>query len=164
MKNKLKFIFVIALSILTCLTIFVSCGDSRVKITESEIQAKLADSDGTLTIEGTPENVTAFTYYLANINASNLVNKNYAHKAIYSLVNNPSKITYGELQACNAFYATMNVTSVFTNNDGEFDSDEYIEEILSIICDGNTKVYSGWKVSATVDVTTNSITISATCK
>ena len=53
----------------------------------------------------------------------------------------------------------MSVCGLF-EEDENFNSNDFIEEILSIICDGATKTYDGWSISATVDTTADSITVS----
>ena len=171
MKNRLKTLLTLTLSILVCLTFFVSCNrnkgnneDTRVKITESEIKSALADSDGTLTIEGDSEDVTSFKYVVTGINASKLTDKSYTRKAVNTLLTNPSNITFGEYKVCKAFSATVSIVSLFVNDDGSMDSSAFDEEILNIVCDGNTNTYGEWKVSATIDNDADSITIVAACE
>ena len=67
MKNTFKTILALTLSILMCLTFLVSCNknkgentETRVKISESQIQSKLAAEGGTLTIQGSSDDVTSF--------------------------------------------------------------------------------------------------------
>lgn len=169
--KKLISILLLICTLTICLS---SCGnngndennnnDNRVKITESAIRSKLSDEDGTLTIEGASDDVMSLTYVVTNINASKLIDKSYTREAVNTLLTDSSKITYGELKVCNAFSATSNVVSLFTNDDSEFDSNAYTDEILSIICDASTKTYGDWKVSATIDKDADSITIVATRK
>ena len=154
----MKKISIILLTICILTLCLASCGgnktndesnktDDRVKITELEIQSALEKKGGTLTIEGSSDDVTSFKYVVANVNASKLLDKSYTSKAVNTLLTDPTKITYGELKVCNAFSAASSVVGLFAD-DGEFDTNAYVEEIINIICDGSTKTYGDWKVSA----------------
>ena len=97
---------------------------------------------------------------ITGINAEKLTDKNFTKKAVQKLLSNPGSITYGELKVCNAFNATMKVISIFYEGEN-FDSNKYTDEILSVICDGSAKTYEKWTISASVDKTSDSITINA---
>ena len=158
----------ILLMICTLTLCFASCDNNdknENKITEQFIISELSDSeselDGTLTItNGTSDDVLAFNYVVTGINAGKLMNKNFTKNAVQKLLSNPSSITYGEHKVTKAFNATMKVVSVFYE-DETFDSNNYIDEILSIICDNSAKTYENWTISASVDQTSDSITIKA---
>lgn len=162
----MKKIISILLLICTLTLCLASCGKTdENKITEEFIISKLSDSegelDGTLTItNGTSDKVLAFNYVVTGINAEELMDKNFTKNAFQKLLSNPGSITLRELMVCNAFNATMQVVSIFYE-DENFDSNRYIDEILSIICDRNTKAYENWTISAFVDQTSDSITIKA---
>ena len=57
--------------------------------------------------------------------------------------------------------AAMNVISLFYEDEGNFQASDYIDEILSIICDGQTKQYDAWSVYATIDATSDTCTVYA---
>ncbi|MBR2465332.1 MAG: hypothetical protein IKB38_00155 [Clostridia bacterium] len=165
--KKLISVLLIISSLTLC---FVSCGNDTEQqqeetLTESTIKTELSNDDGsldgTLTIDsGSPENVKAFSYVISDINASKLINKSYTRTAATTILNNPGKITYEQLKVCKAFNATMKIIGIFYNN--VVVAGDYIEDILNIICDENTKTYEGWTISASVDQTADSITIKAT--
>ena len=172
MKNKFWKITTIALSLIMCLLVFAACGnsgngdDGELKITEEFIRTELMNSagelDGTLTItSGSSEDVLAFNYVVTEINAEKLVDKNFTKNAVQILLSNPENLTYGDFKVCNAFSATMGVVGVFYGNEN-FDSNDFTDDILSIICDGSSKTYENWTVSAVVDQSSDSITIKAT--
>jgi hypothetical protein len=161
----------ISLLLLTCTLALclTACGnnesgnneDKRVKITESVIQSALADYEGTLTIEGPSDDVTSFTYVVNDINATKLVDKSYTRKAVNILLEDWTKITYGEYQVAKAFSVTASIMGIFASQEGEFDASAYVEEALSVICDGNVKTYGDWKISSSIDADADSITIVA---
>ena len=162
MKKTISILLIIC-TLTICL---VSCGlTAENKITEEFITSKLSDSegdlDGTLTItDGTSDDVLAFNYVVTGFDSECLMDKAFTRKAINKLLSNPYDVSYRQLKVCDAFYATASVVGIF-HEDEHFDSNKYIEEILSIICDGNTKTYGDWTVSATVDQTSNILTIEA---
>lgn len=172
MKKTMRSILALSLVILMCFSCLVACGgkdkdenkEPEKKLTETEIKTALKDSDGTLTIEGSADDVKAFKYVVTNINADDLADKSYTKKAVNILLEDSSKLTFGQLKVCNAFSATMSVVAMFTEDDGDFNSDAFIDEILGIVCDGNSKSYGDWTVSATIDQDADSITINATSK
>ena len=152
---------VIAITI--ALILLLGGNDTGIKLTVAEIQAVLTEEDGTLTTSGASDNVTSFTFVVTSINASNLMDKTFTRKAVTTLLTDSSKVTYGQFKACNAFIAVMNsVSLVSESDDEEFNANDYIEEILSIICDGTSKTYGNWTISATVNTAADSITVSAT--
>lgn len=168
MKNKIKIFTVLILVVSMCFAMLIGCGknkggddnsSSEKKLTKAEIETALEDNDGTLTIEGSSDNVTAFKYVVTGISAANLMDKSYTRTAVNILLTDSSKITFGQLKVCNGFSAVMSVCGLF-EEDENFNSNDFIEEILSIICDGATKTYDGWSISATVDTTADSITVS----
>ena len=157
----MKKIISILLLICTLTPCLASCG----KISEEFIISELSDSegelDGTLTItNGTSDNVLAFNYVVTKINAKKLMDKNFTKNALQKLLSNPGSITRGELMVCDAFNATMAVVSIFYE-DENFDSNRFTDEVLSIICDRSAKTYENWTISASVDQTSDSITIKA---
>ena len=172
MKFNIKRLVALLLVICSFALVLTACGEgsssggaSSKKLTEETIKSELADSegelDGTLTIEdGSPENVKAFTYVVKGINASDLLNKTYAKKATNVLLTNPNNLTYAQLKVCNGISAMMGVVGIFYE-DENFNAEDYIDEILSIICDGNSKTYGDWTVSANVNKSSDSLTIEA---
>ncbi len=172
MKKRMRSILALALVVFMCFSCLVACGgkdkgeekEPEKKLTEAQIQEALKEDDGTLTIEGSADDVKAFKYVLSGVNTAKLTDKSFTKTAVNTLLQDSSKITFGQLKVCNAFNATMNVVALFTEDDGNFNSDAFINEILEIICDGQSKTYGDWTVSATIDTANDSITISAKSK
>ena len=135
------------------------------KLTKAEITAALEEvgADGTLTIEGSEDNVTGFTYVVTNVNASSITS-DYLTKAINKLSTNPGSITYGELKSCYTFLSIAGICSLFEDDDSNFDSSQFINEIVSVICNGKSKTYDNWTITAQLDKTNDKITISVTSK
>lgn len=171
MKNKIRNFITLILVVSMCAVMFVGCGknkggdddsSSEKKLTQAEIETAFEDSDGTLSIEGSSDNVTAFKYVVTGISAENLLNKNYTRTAINTLLTDSSNVTMGQLMVCNGFSAVMSACALFEEDEEEeeFNYNDFVEDVLEIICDGATKTYDGWKISSTVDATANSITVS----
>ena len=165
MKRTFTKITAMILALCICLFSLISCGDNGPKLTEEMIRSELVDSDGemegTLTItEGDAQNVKAFKYEVTGINAAKVQDQSVLKNAVDTLMSDPGKLTYNELRACNAFLAVLNVIAVFCGDD-DFDSNALINDILSIICNGSTKTYDNWSVSASVDEDSDSIIVKA---
>ena len=163
----------ISLVLVVCVSVLASCGKkddgsaekNKIIVTEAQINEKLSDSDGELTIEGSYDNVTSFTYVVSGVDASNLSNKTFIKNAVTVLLTDSSQLTFGQYKVCKAFSAVMYTCDLFDkDDDADFDSDEYIDEILAILCDGTDKTYENWTVSAKVNVSEDSITVSAVSK
>ena len=88
------------------------------------------------------------------------MDKNFTKNAVQKMLSDPGSITYGELKVAIAFSATMEVVSIFYE-DKTGDGNKFFDEILSIICDNSAKTYENWTISASVDQTSDSITIKA---
>lgn len=171
MKNTVKVCLAMLVVVVMCMSCITSCGgngdnndNTSKKITESEIRSEMADSDGTLTIEGDSDDVISFNYVVSDINASKLVDKSFTQNAVNVLMNDSSKLVYGQYKVCKAFNATMKIVAMFRDDSGDFDAEEFVSEILGIICDGNNREYNGWTISATVSQENDTITIYATSK
>lgn len=163
--KKLITVLLLICALTICFSACENESDSaQITLTEQQIRSALSKSEGTLDIVGAPEDVTSFTLVVENINASNLRNKDFTLKAVNVLMNNASQLTYGQLKVCNAFSAVMSVHNLLVPDDGNFDSNDYVEEILSIICDGKSKSYENWTISAAIDTAADSITITAKSK
>lgn len=160
--SVLLIIFVTAVSMISCgNTEEEPVKETGIKITEEQVRSALSDSEGTLTIDGPSDDVSAITFIVEDINASNLIDKGFTREAVNTLLEDSSKITYGEFKACNAFSAAMSVCGIFEEDSDNFNSSEYTETILSIICDNETKSYENWTVSSIVNVEDDTITITA---
>ena len=158
MKNKIRVLAAILLTLLMCTFMLTACSN---KVTEEEIKTALANSDGTLTIDkGSSDNVKAFSYVLSDVNASNLKDKNYTRKAVNTVMTNVYNSTLGQYRASTAFSATLYIVGIFHESE-EFNADSFIEEILEIICDGKSRTYKGWSISANINEATDTITIKA---
>ena len=170
MKKTIQTLVLLCLSLMMCLSVFTACGDKKEegaeapKLTEAAIKTALEDSEGTLTTEGSADNVTAFQFVVEDINATKLSDKAFTKTAVNTMLSNPSGITFGQLKVCNAVLAMMSISQLLNKSEGDFNSDAYVEEILSIVCEGNTKQYGGWSVSAVIDQAADSITFKVTSK
>ena len=173
MKNKFLKITAMVLALFACVSVLAACGntnetdksDGELKFSEGLIRSELLNSDGELdgdlTItSGTSDNVLAFDYVVTGINAEKLTDKSFTKNAVQTLLSNPGNLTYGQLKVCNAFSAVLSVLGIFYE-DENFDSNDFTDEILSIICDGSVKTHENWKISASVEQTSDRITIKA---
>lgn len=162
MKTQFNRITAIILALLICSLVFTACDGTgkHLKLTEQMIRRELTDSDGkgTLTIDsGSAENVTAFTYVFDTEFTSSLRSKENVKSAVKKLSSGKSSTLF-EFSMFDAFCETMIIVGLFYNTEN-FDSGAYIEELLSILCDGRKKTYNGWTISATINETANNVTI-----
>lgn len=170
MKKSLRVVLLI-LSFIICALCIVACTNKNVsstkKITEAEIKSKLVDYKGTLTItEGNTEDVNAFEYVLSNVHARGLIDKEYTRTTVRFIFLNGvnDSLTVGQLQMFEAVAATNSIVSLFYEATEDFNSSEFTEELLTIICDGNSRQYNGWTISASIDQETDSLKVNATSK
>lgn len=171
MKKSLRFVLSILLFII-CVLCIAACTNKKVasakKITEAEIAGKLADYEGALTItEGNAEDINAFEYVLSNVQARYLIDKEYTRTTVYSMLNsggNFDDITIAQVGMFETFGAVQAIVGLFYEATENFNSIEYIEEVLTIICDGNSRQYNGWTISVSIDQEANSLKVNATSK
>ena len=158
-KKTISFVLILVL----CIS-FSACG-GKVKLTTTDVETALADRPGTLDIETSGDNVKRFTYTADNINAEGLIDREYSLEAIALLSSgNTSEMSPNHLYVCNAFLDLMCIDGLFRDNEDEFDTLEYVEELLDVICDGKTLQYDGWSISTDVNQDSDSITISVVQK
>ena len=161
MKKKISLI----LALVLCLTLCFSACSSAKNLTKAEVKEALADCDGTLDLETSGDRVTGFTYVVKGVNADDLLDKNYTRKAIADVLSgDTSKITFGQVKVSKAVSPLMNIDVLLGGDQGDFNSDAFVEKILGIACDGKTAEYNGWTVSAVVDQENDSITIKVVSK
>lgn len=170
MKKSLRVVLSILLFIICALCI-VACTNKNVasakKITEADLKSKLADYKGTLTItEGNTEDVNAFEYVLNNVHARGLIDKEYTRTTVLFMLRNGvnDSLTIGQLQMFEAVAATNSIVGLFYETTEDFNSSEFTEELLTIICDGNSRQYNGWTISASIDQEADSLKVNATSK
>ena len=164
MKSNFSRIVAMILALFMCAAVFTACNDAssksdeHLKLTEQMIRSKMADSYGTLTIDsGSADDVTAFSYVFESTAISSLKSKEITRSVVKEAQSGKS-LTYHNYLVYTAFCDTMQVVGLIYDKEN-FDGDAYIEELLSILCDGSTKTYNGWTVSVTMDQSTESITI-----
>ena len=166
----MKKILALILTFLLCISVVTACGKKPPKLTEAEIKTAIESTEGELSIEGDSEDVTAFTFIVKGVNVTNLTNKSFTRNAVKTLLSNPGSITYAQLKTTTAFSAVMQIDSLLTKleasedeetEEDPFDSEAYIDEILTVICDGTTRDYTYWSLCATTDKTNDSIVIKA---
>ena len=157
MKKIMSLVLVIAMCLSLC-----ACGAT---LPVADVEEALADCDGTLNLETSGDGVKSFTFVAEGVNAKSIVDKEYTREAITTLMTGDfSKITVGQINASKAIYPVMCIDALLNGDSEDFDSNMFVEDILNIICDGNTAQYDGWKVSAVVDQENNSITITVSSK
>ena len=159
MKKSIKSIISLALLLTLSVTLLCSCA---LRLTEAEIKEVLADTEGTLTItEGDANDVMAFEYLLTDVNAKELVNKNYTREAVGIMRDNALNLSYAQFKACKAFLAIVAINSLVNDDNASYNSEAYIESVLEVISEGRKLKDNGWTIRATVDVEADSITIYA---
>lgn len=160
--KRLLSILLIVCAMTLCL---VSCGEEPVaetgiKLSKQQVENAYESINGTLTVEGSSSNVSSFTFVISGIDTSDF-NYTYVKNAVYTLLENPGKITLGQLDACNAFNAVMAATGLFRDESDEFDYNEYIDEIVSTICFGISRIYDNgnWRVTTESNESTKTFTV-----
>ena len=164
MKTKLNKIVAAILALLMCSLIITACNDGseaddHLKLTQQMIESRLSGGNGTLTInDGSAEDVTSFSYTFESRYASSLREKETVRYAVDKL-RSGSSLTWFETSMSVAFTETMLVVGLIYDDTESFDADTYIEEILSVLCDGSRGFYNGWSIYATINEAQNTVTI-----
>ena len=157
MKKVLVFVLVAVLCVSMC-----SCFSGAKKITVAEVESKLSSENGDLDMETKGDYVTGFTYTVEEVNSEKMSDKSYVREAIYLLASeNSDQITINQLDACRAAVNVMSVVALLTEDEGDFNAEQWVEDILEIACDGKTAEYNGWTVSVSVDTVNDTATIIA---
>lgn len=139
------------------------CGS--VNLSVADVTEAFADCDGTLETETSGNNVTSFTYVVEGVNADSLLDREYIREAVEAIMDgDASQITMGQLMVSKAVLPVMSIDVLLGEEEENFSSDDFLEKIIGIICDGNMVEYDGWNVSTSVDVSNDSITIYAVSK
>ncbi|MBQ7296295.1 MAG: hypothetical protein IJW86_08935 [Clostridia bacterium] len=153
---------ILLLTVILCLTL-CACGTTQ-NFSVADLEKSLEGKNGVLNVETSGKTIKEFTYVVEDINAEKLSDKSFCENAFYEVLNgNTMNLTYNELKSMGAFIPLMSIVNLLKNSDdAEFDYRQYTEELLGIVCDGNTQKYNEWSVSADIDVVNDSITILAT--
>lgn len=154
----MKRVISLALVVVLCLSL-CACGGA-VKLTEEKVKNALADCEGALSMEKAGKKVVSFTYVVKDINADDLMDRQYTYKAISLLASgNTGKMTFGHFKVLNAVLPLLQIDVLLGGNKKIEYVDVMVDKVLGIICDGKTENYGGWTVSAVVDQDADSITI-----
>ena len=149
---------VLAFTMVLCLG---SCAGNE-NLTAKEVSNAFDGCSGTLSLETSGNSVTSFTYVVEDIYASDLVDKDFSINAMNTVASGDTgSITRNQLKVCEAILAMISVEALLGDEDSSFSSDDLLEKVLGVICDGNTAKYEGWSVSAEVDQAYDLITITA---
>lgn len=132
-------------------------------ITLAELNTALESNDVDLKTVDDGKNITQFTITASNVNADDLVNRNYVKKAYTLMMTKPGDMVYGQFKVMNGFGIMMDVFGLIdTTPEGEFDTEAFVNEILDVICDGKAHSEAGWTITATVDENNDTLTITGT--
>ena len=132
-------------------------------ITLAELNTALESNDVDLKTVDDGKNITQFTITASNVNADDLVNRNYVKKAYTLMMTKPGDMVYGQFKVMNGFGIMMDVFGLIdTTPEGEFDTEAFVNEILDVICDGKAHSEAGWTITAKVDETNDTLTITGT--
>lgn len=171
MNRYLKRILCLTISIVICSAFFVSCAgenadDNALKLTREDIEngfAELGELAGELTIDGDDSDIDGFKYVESEINAEKLVDKDFTREAIEVIRIDSMQATYSQIEVGRAFIAVMIIYNIL--NERDFDDvlpDEFVDEAISILCDGREAEYNGWTISTTIDSSYDTITFNVT--
>ena len=159
MKKVISLLLVFALCLSLC-----ACGGGK-KITAKAVEEAVADCDGTLNMDASGDKVTGFTYVVEDVNADDLMDKDYCRTAMSNVLSgDTSKITFGQIKVSKAISAVMCVEGLFASEKENSDVSGFVDTILGMICNGNTADHGDWTVSVDVDQANDSITIHANSK
>lgn len=159
------------LALLLCLSL-CACGNKVSNgrtFTVEELKAAFAENstleDIQPNFETSGDNVTSFSYVVEDVNAEDLVNKQYVRNALSILNTDSGKLTGNHLNVLNAFISVVAIELLFTTEtDSEESYDEFEEKVLEVICDGKTIEIDGWNVSAKIDKGSDTMTVTAVSK
>ena len=157
---KMKKALSLTLILILCLSLFACSQTSKRKtLTKEEVTEAMADCNGTLSVEGSDDDLTAFTYVLEDVNAEDISDKDYVLGAAKTLLSDPSELTFGEYKVCKPILALMKADDLFRDPEEDFDASSFLDEMVGVICDGDALEYDGWTITAQVDQTADTVTI-----
>ena len=158
----MKKILTVVFAMLLCLSL-ISCGN--LKLSESDVTSALENCGGTLDMTTEGGSVSEFTYVVTKVNADDLTDKGYAREAMdATLSGNTSSMTYGQYQAAKAMLPIISILALLEGDSDDFDANAFINDVLSIICDGKTVTVKNWEVSSSLDTGSDKITITVKAK
>lgn len=155
MKKVLSLLLAAALCFSLC-----ACGATQ-DLNVTDLEKSLEGQSGVLDIEYSGKTIKKFTYIIENVDTQKLSDKNFCEKAFYEVLSgNPTSLTYSDFMSMGVFVSLMSIVNLLYISE-EFNAIQYTEELLSIVCDGNTQKYNNWSVSVKMDEVNNSATIVA---
>lgn len=172
----MKKLISLTLVLFMCISCFASCGKTNDDekndavetgkiITKAEIEDALGDDYyGTLSIEGPADNVKSFKYVISDIGSEYLIDKAVMRKIILIFLEDVTKLPYNQIKTALAFSDTWGLKMLIDPNDENLSITTEIEDVLEILCDGKSKQYDNWTISASVNKETDSLTIYVTSK
>ena len=160
MKKAVSLILALGMLLSLC-----ACGATAKKLTTKQVEDALADCSGELSMDSNGNSVNGFTYVIDDANVDDLVDRSYTQKALERMLSgDTANLMYGQYKVCKSVLATMCIVSLFRDDEENFNVEDYLDEIFSIICDGKSAEYNGWTVSPELDSDNDVVTITVTSK
>lgn len=161
----------ISLLLLAILLFSITGCGKGVGLTEDAIKTALSERhalDGTLTIKGKTDDVTAFTYTIENIDTEIALDRDIAVSSFTLIIHNQSsKLSSKEFKSVEFYNTIMIVDYLLRSGTDEATEDvsiDYIKDLADAVCDGEILHWNGWDVSVDVDEKNETVAIVAKLK
>lgn len=161
MKKSALFLLLLVLVVL--LSACSTSSNQTKTITLAELKSALESYDVDIKTVDDGKNITQFTITASNVNADDLVDRNFVKKAHTLFMTKPGDMTYGQFKVMTGFGVVMSVMDLIdTTPEGEFNTEAFVNEILDVICDGKAHSEAGWTITTKVDEDNDTLTLTGT--
>ena len=135
-------------------------GKKTILITTEELKAGFEGCEGKLDYDSTDAyGMARFRKTITDINASKVLDKDFATSALAVYLQDPTALTDEQKQVCNAYNGLICLQKLFEYDIESFTTEAYIEDLVAAVCDKKTVGYNNWIITIEVDVVDDKIVI-----
>ena len=159
----------ISLLLLAILLFSITGCGKGVGLTEDAIRAVLENDyglEGTLSIKGKSDDVTAFTYTIENIDTKIALDRDLAISSFTVLIHGQD-LSDEEFQSARFYLIIISVDKLLRSGTDEATENvtiDYIKDLADAVCDGKILHWNGWDVSVDVDEKNETASVTAKLK
>ncbi len=165
----MKRVISLLLALVICLSL-CACGGNKLELDADDVRYEFkkitqAGLDLDLDIEESKGKVKSFVCTIDDIDVTGLQDEDYIWEAVDAVQSgDTSRLTRGKVDVASVFVAFMSIDTLLLPEIETRLTDDVVDWMITVVYDGKTVKWNGWKVSAEVDEDNNCVTISVVSK
>ncbi len=129
-------------------------------VSKEELEAGFEGCEGQLDWDTDDDyGMARFRKTIKDINAEKVLDKNFAKAALTVYLQTPSDTNEEQAQVCSAYNGIICLQKLFEYNTNNFSTEEYIDDLITTVCDKKQVQYNNWIITIEIDTESDRIII-----